>query len=147
MTTKIQKQIEEEIDEKICVSEMNIDTNKFIKELKSLNMRACDLETVLDSLKEQNTKSRIELIGRLIMFNEFADELSIRLVLWPKNLVFIFLKSICKGKKIKIRPIDTDLEGKRIVLNPLLPFVLVSKSEFINIDTINIISSDVENKY
>ena len=31
MTTKIQKQIEERIDEKICVSEMNVDINRFIK--------------------------------------------------------------------------------------------------------------------
>ena len=34
MTTKIQKQIEERINEKICESEMNIDINRFIKELK-----------------------------------------------------------------------------------------------------------------
>ena len=88
MTTKIQKQIEARIDEMICVSEMNIDINRFIKALKSLNMRAYDLEAVLDLLKEQNTKSRIELIDRLIMFSEFADELSIKLVLWAKNLVF-----------------------------------------------------------
>ena len=92
MTTKTQKQIEDRIDEKNCGSEMNIHINRFIKELKSLNMRAYDLETVLDSLKEQNTKSRIELIDRLIMFSEFADKLNIRLVLWPKNLVFSFLK-------------------------------------------------------
>ena len=88
MTTKIQKQIEARIDEMICVSEMNIDINRFIKALKSLNMRAYDLEAVLDLLKEQNTKSRIELIDRLIMFSEFADELSIKSVLWAKNLVF-----------------------------------------------------------
>ena len=101
MTTKIQKQIEERIDGKICMSEMNIDINRFIKELKSLNMRAYDLEAVLDLLKEQNTKSKIESIDRLIMFNEFADKLNIRLVLWPKNLVFSFLNNICTGKKLK----------------------------------------------
>ena len=72
---------------------MNRDINRFIKELKSLNMRAYDLEAVLDFLEEQNTKSRIELIDKLIMFNEFGDELSIKLVLWPKNLVFSFLES------------------------------------------------------
>ena len=75
---------------------MNIDINRFTKELKSLNMKTYDLEAVLifiniiDLLNEQNTKSRIELIDRLIMFNEFADELNIRLVLWSKNLVFSF---------------------------------------------------------
>ena len=59
MTKKIQKEIEERIDEKICVSEMNIDINRFIKELKSLNMRAYVLEAVLDLLKKQGTESRI----------------------------------------------------------------------------------------
>ena len=53
MTKKIQKEIEERIDEKICVSEMNIDINRFIKELKSLNMRASDFEAVLDLLKKR----------------------------------------------------------------------------------------------
>ena len=81
MTTKIPKQTKEKIDEKNCESEMNIDINRFIKELKSLNMRAYYLKAVLDSLNEQNTKSRIKLIDRLIMFNEFADKLNIRLVL------------------------------------------------------------------
>ena len=47
MPTKIQKQIEERINEKICVSEMNIDIDRLIKELKSLNMRAYDLEAVI----------------------------------------------------------------------------------------------------
>ena len=48
MATKIQKQIKERIDEKICVPEMKIDINRFIKALKSL----LDLEAVLDLLKE-----------------------------------------------------------------------------------------------
>ena len=39
---------------------------------------------------------------------------------------------------------DTDLKGKSIAYSPLLPFALLSMSEFINIDTMNIISSDVE---
>ena len=45
---------------------------------------------------------------------------------------------------MKIRPIDSDLEGKSLAYSPLLPFALLSMSEFINIDTMNIISSDVE---
>ena len=78
------------------------------------------------------------------MFNEFADKLNIRFVLWLKNLVFSFLEGICTGKKIKIRPIDKDLEDKSIAHSPLLPFALLSMSEFSNIDTMNIISSVVE---
>ena len=79
-----------------------------------------------------------------MMFNEFADKLNIRLVLWPKNLVFNFFKNICTRKKIKIRSIDTDIEGKSVAFSPLLLFALLPMSEFINNDTMNIISSDVE---
>ena len=64
--------------------------------------------------------------------------------MWPKNLVCNFLKNICTGKIFKIRPVDTYLEGKIMAYSPLLPFALLSMSEFINIDTMNIISSDVE---
>ena len=99
MATKIQKQTEERMNEKICELEMNIGINRFIKELKSLNTRAYDLEAVLDLSNEQNTKSRIELIDRLIMFNEFANKLNVRLVLWPKNLAFSFLEYIFTGKE------------------------------------------------
>ena len=83
MTTKIKKQIEERIHKKICVSEMNIDIGRFIKELRSLNLGPNDLEAVLNSIKGLDVESRLELIDRLLMFNEFADELSIKLVLWP----------------------------------------------------------------
>ena len=93
-------------------------------------MRAYDLEAVLDLLNEQNTKSRIELFDRLIMFNEFVYKL--------------IIKYLHKKKKIEIRPIDTDLKEKVMAYSPLLPFTFFSKSEFINIDTMNIISSDVE---
>ena len=94
MTTKIQKQIDERIGEKIGMSGMVFDIDRFIKELKSLNMEPYDLEAVLDSSKGLDIESRLELVDRLIIFNEFADELSIKLVLWPKNLIFSFLKSI-----------------------------------------------------
>ena len=51
---------------------MNIAIDRFIKELKSLNMRAYDLESVL------------------YLLNEFTDKSNIRLVFGSKNLVFSF---------------------------------------------------------
>ena len=59
MTTKLQNQIKGKTDKEICESEMNIDINRFIKELKSLNMKAYYLKAVLGLLNEQSTKSRI----------------------------------------------------------------------------------------
>ena len=59
MTTKIQNQIEERIDEKICVSEMIIEIDRFIKELNSFILRSNELKIVLNSLKGRDTVSRI----------------------------------------------------------------------------------------
>ena len=53
--------------------------NRFIKELKSLNMRPNEI--VLDLLGKLDNKPRIELIDRLIMFNEFANKLNIELIM------------------------------------------------------------------
>ena len=81
MTTKIQKQIEESIDEKISISEMIAMIDRFIKRLDSLNMSPNELRVVLDLLEKLDGKPRVELIDRPIDFNEFADKLSIKLVM------------------------------------------------------------------
>ena len=49
-----------------------------------------------------------------------------------------------RKRNLKIRYIDLDLNGKSISYNPELPFGLISLYEYINIDTMNIISADVE---
>ena len=85
MTTKIQKQIEDIIEEKVCISEMTTMINRFIKGLKSLSMSPNELKIVLDLLEEIDGKPRIELVDRLIIFNEFANKLSIKLIKGLKN--------------------------------------------------------------
>ena len=117
---------------------------RFIKGLKSLNMSLNELRVVLDLLEKLDCKRRIELIDRLIMFNEFANKLNIKLMMWAENLVFNIVESISKGKNLKIRHIDTDIDGKSMTSNLELSFGIISMSEYINIDTMNIISSDVE---
>ena len=44
-------------------------------------------------------KPRIELIDRLIMFNEFANKLNIKLIKWPKYIIFNIVEYTSKGKK------------------------------------------------
>ena len=117
--------------------------DRFIKGRKSLNMNLDELKIVLDLLEKLDNKPRMELIDRLIMFNEFASKLNIKLIMWPKNIVFNIVESISRGKKLKIRHTDTDLDGKNMAY-PELSFGLKSMSEYINIDTMNIISSDVQ---
>ena len=98
MTTKIQKQIEDIIEEKVCISEMTTMINRFIKALKSLSMSPNELKIVLDLLEEIDGKPRIELVDRLIIFNEFANKLSIKLIKGLKNCVFNTAEYISRGK-------------------------------------------------
>ena len=55
---------------------------------------------------------------------------------------------IFNGKNLKIKPIDSNFNNKQIAYCPDLPFGIISFNSFFNIETINIISSDVEvNEY
>ena len=80
MTTKTQKQTKESIIEKICISKMTTMIDRFIKGIESLNMSPNELKIVLDILKKLDGKPRIELIDRLIIFNEFANKRNIKLI-------------------------------------------------------------------
>ena len=144
ITTKIQKQIEQSIIEIISISEMITRIDRFIKGLESLNMSPNELKIVLDLLEKLDGNPRRKLIERLIIFKEFANKLSIKVVMWPKNIVFNIVESISKRKNFKIRHIDIDFDGKNMTCNPELSLGLICMSEYINIDTLNIISSDVE---
>ena len=57
------------------------------------------LKLVLDLSKKLDGKPRIELIDRLIMFNKFANKLNIKLIQWPKNIIFNIVEYISRGKK------------------------------------------------
>ena len=120
MTTKIQKQAGEIIIEKICISEITTMINRFIKGLESLNMSPNALKIVLNLLEKIDGKPRIGLIDKLLFFNKFATKLNIKLTTWLKNIVFNITESINKGKDLKIRHIDIDLDGKSMTYNPKL---------------------------
>ena len=103
-----------------------------------------ELKIALDLSEKLDGKPRMELMDKLIMFNECANKLNIKLIIWPKNIVFNIVESISKGKNLKIRHIHLDLDGKSMKYNAELSFGILSMSDYINIDTMNIISSDVE---
>ena len=144
MTTKIQRQIEESITEKSFISETTTMINRFIKGLKPLNVSPNELKIVLDLLEKLDTKSRIELIDRLIMLNEFANKLNIKLIKGSKNCVFNTVEYISRGKNAKVKSIDLDLKNKPIAYHPEFPYEIISSNSYINIETINIIYSNVE---
>ena len=55
---------------------------------------------------------------------------------------------ISNGKNLKIKPIDSNSNNKQIAYCPNLPFGIISFNSFVNIETLNVIFSDVEvNEY
>ena len=79
----VTNQIEESISGKICISEKITMIDRFIKGLESLNI---DLNE-LNLIHKLNDEARIQLIDRLIRFNECANNLNIKLIKEPENCI------------------------------------------------------------
>ena len=61
-----------------------------------------------------------------------------------KNSILNIAECISDGKYIKIKPGDLDIKNERIAYCCELPFGIISFFTLINIETMNIISSDIE---
>ena len=72
-----------------------------------------------------------------------ANHLSIKLIKGSKKFIFSISKFINNWKNLKLEPIDSSLKGKCIAYCPELPFGTLSFC-YINIETMNTISSDME---
>ena len=92
----------------------------------------------LNKIKE--IKTVIEELGIELKFNKSANNLDIRLTKGAKNSI---LNNV-KYKNLRIKPIDLSLENKCITFRFELPFGIINFSSYVNIETINIISPDVE---
>ena len=79
----VTNQIEESISKMICILEKITMIDRFIKGIESLNI---DLNE-LNLIHKLNDEARIELIDRLIRFNECANNLNIKLIKEPKNCI------------------------------------------------------------
>ena len=83
-------------------------------------------------------------MDRSIKLNEFANKLNIKLIEMSSNCVLNTGEYISNGKNLKIKPINWSLKNKCLVFCSELPFRKISSSGYVSIETMNIISSDVE---
>ena len=115
----------------------------FIKGLESLNIGSNELNRIMHKL---NDEPREELIDRLKRFNKFANNLDIKVIKRHKNCILSTAEYISNGKslKIKIKHIDLNFKDKCRAYCSELPFGRISPSSYINIETVNVISFDVE---
>ena len=79
----VTNQIEESISKMICILEKITMIDRFIKGIESLNI---DLNE-LNLIHKLNDEARIQLIDRLIRFNECANNLNIKLIKEPENCI------------------------------------------------------------
>ena len=84
----------------------------------------------------------MERIARKIEFNELAKYLNMKSIKKSKKTILSIAEYIKNGKNLRIEPIDSSLKAKCIVYCLELPFGIISLSSYVNIETMNIISSD-----
>ena len=96
-------------------------------------------------METENIERReIERIAK--EFYKLVKDLSIELTIRSKKTILSIAKSIITEKNLKIEPTDLSLKGKCITYCPELPFEIFSPCSYLNIETMNIISSSDKNK-
>ena len=105
------------------------------------------LEELLEDNKNlekinQKIKTVIKELGIEIKFNELASNLDIRLLKGSKKLILNIAEYISNGKIFKIKPINSGLKNKCIGYCLELRYGIIFS--YVNIEAMNIISSDIE---
>ena len=77
-----------------------------------------------------------------------SNDLNIKLIEGTNGTMFHMKDYINNGENFKTKPIDSSLKNKCIAYCLELPFIMLSFSSYVDIEAMNIISSDVEiNEY
>ena len=84
--------------------------------------------------------SRLSVKGRDMKFNK----LCIYSIKGNAKHILSMTEYISNGKNLKIKPIYSNFNNKKIAYSPDSPFGIISFNSFVKIETKNIISSDVE---
>ena len=81
-------------------------------------------------------------------FNKFSNDLNIKLIKGNRNFILYMKNYINNGENLKKKPIDLSIKNKQIAFCSNLPFGVLSLSSNVDIESINIISSNVDmNEY
>ena len=93
--------------------------------------------------------SNLTKINKIEMkFNKWSNDLNIELIEETNGTISYTKDYINNGENLKIKPIDSNLKNKYIAYCLELLFGILSFSRYVNIEAINIISSDIEiNEY
>ena len=160
-TKVMKKRFQNEIDEQETLErqKIKIETEE-LKKVNKIGGHKIRTESIKDTTKRETEELRIKRINKLtktekiktvirelrieIIFHKLANNSDIRLLKGSKKSIPNIAAYISNGKNLKIKPNDSSFKNKRIAYCTELPFGIISSSNYVNIETMNIISSDVE---
>ena len=93
----------------------------------------------MSSLSTKETKAK---------FIKLSNDLKIKLIKSNKKFIRYTKSRINNGENLNKNPIDLSIKNKQMVFCSDLPFGITSFSSYVDIESLNIISSDVDmNEY
>ena len=92
--------------------------------------------------------SNLSIKERKVKFNKLSNDLNIKLIKEDRNFILNIKKYINNGKALNKKPINLRIKNKQIAFCSNSPFGTLSFLSYVDIESMNIISSDIDiNKY
>ena len=88
--------------------------------------------------------SNLSTKERKAKFNKLPNDLNIKLIKRNKNFILYGKDCINNGENLRKKPINLSIENKQTAFCSNLPFGILSFSSYADIESMNIISSDVD---
>ena len=93
-------------------------------------------------------KKSLSIKQRKAKFNKLSNGVNIKLIKGNRNFILYTNNYINNGKNLNEKPIDLSIKNQKIAFCSNLPFGMLSFSNYVDIESMNTISSDVDmNEY
>ena len=92
--------------------------------------------------------SSLSIKKRKGKYNKLSNDVNIKLIKGNRNVIIYTNNYINNGKNLNEKPIDLSIKNKKIAFYSNLPFGMLSFSSYVDIESMNTLSSDVDmNEY
>ena len=92
--------------------------------------------------------SSLSIKQRKGKYNKLSNDVNIKLIKGNRNVIIYTNNYINNGKNLNEKPIDLSIKNTKISFYSNLPFGMLSFSNYVDIESMNTISSDVDmNEY
>ena len=92
--------------------------------------------------------SSLSIKQRKGKYNKLSNDVNIKLIKGNRNVIIYSNNYINNGKNLNEKPIDLSIKNKKIAFYSNLLFGMLSFSNYVDIESMNTISSDVDmNEY